>query len=223
MFNKAVIWDKTKNNPMSRIKLFKENNQRTRFLEKEEISKLLLCCNKQLRSIAILALNTGMRKSEILNLKWHDCDIKRGIIYLRHTKSGKRREIPMNREVKDLLFRIPKNPENAYLFGNKEGKAYVNIRKAFENALKKAGIQDFRFHDLRHTFASQLVMSGVDLNTVRELLGHSSLKMTLRYAHLSSNHKKQAVETLDQFIGCNAKEDETVKEIVQTIEAALLT
>ncbi len=100
--------------------------------------------------------------------------------------------------LKKALIAVPKNPESSYVFCNKDGAPYGDIKKSFFTALKKAGIIDFHFHDLRHTFASQLVMSGVDLNTVRELLGHKSLEMTLRYSHLSPDHKKRAVDILGQ-------------------------
>ncbi len=93
-----------------------------------------------------------------------------------------------------------KNPESQYVFCNKDGKPYGSVKKSFSTACGKAGIIDFRWHDLRHTFASQLVMSGVDLNTVRELLGHKSLTMTLRYSHLSPDHKQRAVDTLGKII-----------------------
>lgn len=91
-----------------------------------------------------------------------------------------------------------KHPESPYVFCREDGKSYRDIRKSFFIALKKAGIINFRFHDLRHTFASQLAMSGVDLNTIRELMGHKTLRMTLRYSHLSLNHKKRAVDVLGQ-------------------------
>lgn len=91
---------------------------------------------------------------------------------------------------------VLKHPDSQYIFCNNEGQPYGDIRKSFLTAIKKSGIVSFRFHDLRHTFASQLVMSGVDLNTVRELLGHKSLEMTLRYSHLSPDHKKRAVDIL---------------------------
>jgi len=137
-----------------------------------------------------------MRKSEILGLKWHDIDIKRNIIHLYDTKNGEKREVPMNEIVQRTIIGVLKNPESQYVFCNKDGKPYGNVRKSFFTACKKSGIINFRFHDLRHTFASQLVMSGVDLNTVRELLGHKSLEMTLRYSHLSPDHKKRAVDIL---------------------------
>lgn len=103
----------------------------------------------------------------------------------------------MNKMAKTALLRTQKHPESSYVFCDKKGKRFGEIRKSFFTALKKAGIINFRFHDLRHTFASHLVMSGIDLNTTRELLGHKSIKMTLRYAHLSPNYKKYAVDALN--------------------------
>ncbi|MDO8489628.1 MAG: site-specific integrase, partial [Candidatus Omnitrophota bacterium] len=201
MFNKAIDWGKFNGvNPVKTVKFFVEENQRTRYLEKEEIAKFLEHCKGSIKSIVVIALNTGMRKSEILNLKWHDIDFKRGIIYLLRTKNNEKREIPMNDAVKTVFINVNKHPESQYIFSGKDGKPLQNIRKSFFTALRKAGIINFRFHDLRHTFASHLVMSGVDLNTVRELLGHKSLEMTLRYSHLSPDHKKRAVDVLGRHI-----------------------
>ncbi|MFC1667090.1 site-specific integrase [Candidatus Omnitrophota bacterium] len=137
-----------------------------------------------------------MFKGEILGLKWQDIDFSRRIIYLLDTKNGEKRELPMNDTVKTALLRTLRHPDSPYVFGDKNGRPFRDIRKSFFTAIRKSGIINFRFHDLRHTFSSHLVMSGVDLNTVRELLGHKSLKMTLRYAHLSPNHKGRAVELL---------------------------
>jgi len=97
---------------------------------------------------------------------------------------------------KTVLIKVRKHPESQYIFCDKSGKPFSDVRTSFFTAVEKSGIVNFRFHDLRHTFASQLVMSGVDLNTVRELLGHKSLKMTLRYSHLAPDHKKRAVDIL---------------------------
>lgn len=198
MFNRAIAWGRTKDNPCKAVKMFKENNQRLRFLEKEEIKTLISKCSDHLRPIVIVALNTGMRKSEILGLKWHHIDIERNIIHLLDTKNGEKREVPMNDIVKKTIVSVPKNPDSAYIFCTKKGEPYGDVRKSFFTALKDSDIIGFHFHDLRHTFASQLVMAGVDLNTVRELLGHKSLEMTLRYSHLSPDHKKRAVDVLSR-------------------------
>lgn len=202
LFNRAIDWEKyDKANPVKKVKFLKENNHRLRFLEKEEITKLINNCGEQLKPIVILAVNTGMRRGEILNLKWKDIDLKRELIYLYKTKSGEKREIPINAQVKDAINNFSRNPESEYVFCRKDSLHIYDVRKPFCTAVKKSGLTNFRFHDLRHTFGSQLVMSGVDLNTTRELLGHKSLEMTLRYAHLSPNHKKRAVDVLSNSLG----------------------
>jgi integrase len=211
MYNRAIEWGKAEYNPMSKVKLYKVPQKRIRYLEREEIDKLLSVIDQltltnnhnqysHLKPIVIVALHTGMRKSEILGLKWHDIDIKRNIIHLHDTKNGEKREVSMNETVQKTIIGVLKNPESQYVFCNSKNKPYGNVRRSFNTACEKAEIVDFRFHDLRHTFASQSVMSGVDLNTVRELLGHKSLQMTLRYSHLSPDHKKRAVDVLDHWL-----------------------
>lgn len=198
LFNKAIAWEKYDGaNPVCKVKMLKENNKRLRYLEKEEIERLLAVCDSSLKPVAVVALNTGMRLGEILNLKWQDIDFKMRIIYLLKTKSGDKREIPMNRLVEEALNSIRKHPTSDYVFYHKDGSPRKTVRKSFSTAMKRANIMNFRFHDLRHTFASHLVMAGIDLNTVRELLGHADLTMTLRYAHLSQDHKKKAVGVLE--------------------------
>jgi len=208
IFNKAIAWGKfTGSNPVKGVKLFKENNARLRFLEKEEITKLLANCSPAIKPIVIVASNTGMRKGEIMGLKWRDLDFKRGIIHLYNTKNGEKREIPMNEPAIDTLIGVRKHPASEWVFVKENGEPYGDFKKSFFTACNKSGIKNFRFHDLRHTFASHLVMNGVDLNTVRELLGHKSLTMTLRYSHLSPNFKKQAVATLSKRIDTNTDTD----------------
>jgi len=196
ILNKAVAWGHLQTSPMKSVQSFKVPPGRLRFLEKEEIVKLLSNCTKNLKPIVILALFTGMRRGEIFGLQWHDVDVKRDIITLMDTKNGEKREVPMNEQVKTALIRVRKHPGTAYIFCNEKGVPVHDTRKSYATALTKSGITNFRFHDLRHTFASQLVMAGVDLNTVRELLGHKDLQMTLRYSHLAQSHKQRAVEIL---------------------------
>lgn len=196
MFNRAVEWKKLAENPCHTVKFFKENNQRLRYLEQEDMKKLLDNSKGYLHAIVITALFTGMRKSEILGIKWKDCDFNRGLIRLTRTKNNETRTIPMSDKVKSALIAVHKHPESPYIFCKKNGKPFGNVRKSFDKLLETCKIDGFRFHDLRHTYASQLVMNGVDLNTVRELLGHKSLQMTLRYSHLSPDHKRRAVDIL---------------------------
>ncbi|MBL7131301.1 MAG: site-specific integrase [Candidatus Omnitrophica bacterium] len=201
MLNKACEWNNLRENPMRKVKLYKEDTGRIRFLEKEEIERLLSECAPHIRNIAIFALNTGMRRGEILSLKWSCVDLKNRHIYLYRTKSKKQRVVPINDIIYRLLVNIREHTNSEYVFCNTEGNKIRAFRRGFENAVRRAGIKDFHFHDIRHNFASHLVMSGVDLNTVRELLGHSSIKMTLRYAHLSRDHKARAIEALGAKFG----------------------
>jgi integrase len=197
MFNKAIEWEMMQSNPMKKVKLLKENNERLRYLSQEQIKDLYENRCDHLKPIVLTALYTGMRRGEILKLKWEDVDFDQKIIFVRNSKNGQLREIPMNNllvnELKNIKFKSP------YVFCNENRKPFGSVRKSFDSALRRAGIEDFCFHDLRHTFASHLVMSGVDLLTAKELLGHMTIKMTLRYAHLSPFHKSAAVESLRFF------------------------
>jgi len=203
MFTKAIEWGRAKESPAKTVKLLKENNKRLRYLTTEEIQRLISACSPHLKPIVITALNTGMRKREILDLKWEDIDFHREIIFVKNTKNNEWREIPMNKVLVETLKNVKKHLDSDYVFCNIIGRPFGNVRKSFDSALKLSGIEDFLFHDLRHTFASHLVMSGADLITVKELLGHKSIRMTLRYAHLSPSHKRRAVEKMSQAMDTN--------------------
>lgn len=147
----------------------------------------------------LLALNTGCRRGELFELTW--ADVENGVLTIHgaSAKSGQTRHVPLNREARDVIsaWRPVGAKPTARLFSNGDNKAALTtIKSAWAPLLKRAEIEHFRFHDLRHTFASKLVMAGVDLNTVRELLGHADLKMMLRYAHLAPAIKAAAVEKL---------------------------
>ncbi len=127
-------------------------------------------------------------------MKWENVDLKHGFILLDKTKNGERREIPINDTLRSTLEGLPRRLDGGYVFYDPStGSPYGDIKNSFKGACKRAGIRDFHFHDLRHTFASHLVMAGIDIATVRELLGHKTLTMTLRYAHLALS-KVKAVE-----------------------------
>ncbi len=154
-----------------------------------------------LQPMILLAINTGLRRGELFQLQWTDIDREGKTLTVRgHTaKSGQTRHIPLNEEAQQTIERwsIERN-QTGWVFPGKDGDQLTTIRTSWRGILKTAGISDFRWHDLRHHFASRLVMAGVDLNTIRELLGHSDLEMTLRYAHLSPDHKAEAVGRLDE-------------------------
>ena len=202
MFTKAVEWDMVEEETLKRIRkvrLLPENNKRLRYLSKEECKRLISSCEPHLKPIVITALNTGMRKGEILSLKWENIDLTHGFILLEITKNGERREIPINDTLRNTLQGITRRLDVPHVFyDNKKGIRYGDIKRSFKTALRRSKISDFRFHDLRHCFASHLVMAGVDLTTVSRLLGHKSLNMTLRYAHLAPTHMLKAVNLLDE-------------------------
>lgn len=207
MFTKAVEWHMVEEDVLKRVrraKQLEENPGRLRYLTREESQTLINVCADHLKPIVICALNTGMRKSEILSLKWEQIDLKNGFILIEQTKNGQRREIPINNTLKVTLQGLTRRLDIPFVFYNPSTcKRYDDVKKAFHGACKKAKINDFVFHDLRHTFASQLVMAGADITTIKELLGHKSLTMTLRYAHLAPSHKTRAVELLDSIINAD--------------------
>ncbi len=214
IFTKAIEWGKLKDNPAKKVKLLKGEVKRVRFLMPDEIQILLSNCADHLRPIVVVAANTGMRKSEILNLEWDRVNLDQGIITLLDTKNHERRDIPMNRRVKEVLTEMEKRKDGPHVFCNGDGGTFANVRRSFDTAVRRSGIRDFRFHDLRHTFASNLVMAGVDLNTVRELLGHKTLAMTLRYSHLAPDYKTRAVNVLDDHPSLESPRGETQSKVV---------
>ena len=201
MFTKALDWNLISENDLKqvrKVKLLKGEIKRLRYLSEEEAQRLISNCEPYLKPIVITALNTGMRKSEILHLTWDRVDLKNRIILLDITKNGERREIPVNNTLFQTLSGLTRHINCDYVFYNPETlRPFYDIKKSFAGALKRTHIIDFHFHDLRHTFASSLVMKGVDLATIQKLLGHKTINMTLRYAHLSNVHLKDAVNILD--------------------------
>jgi integrase len=200
IFSKAVEWEMIERSPFDRGKslIIKENNQRLRFLNEDEIDRLLDSCPLFLRHIVECAIMTGMRRSEILGLKWDQ--VRNGFIYLDKTKNNKARQIPISDELERVFKEIRKEQHltSQYVFTYK-GQPMKRNKSAFRTALKRAGIVDFRFHDLRHTFASQILINGGSLKDVQELLGHKDMTMTLRYSHLTQERKKKAVNLLNRL------------------------
>ncbi len=150
--------------------------------------------------MVLLSINTGMRRGEVFNLRWSDVNLNGQSLAIRgeSAKSGKTRHVPLNVEAVAVLerWKTQQQDTNGLVFPGKDGQPFTTVKKAWAGLVELAGIQNFRWHDMRHHFASRLVMAGVDLNTVRELLGHSDIKMTLRYAHLAPEHKAAAVARL---------------------------
>ncbi len=201
IFSLGIDWGFAFENPVKKIKFFSEQDcAKTRILSDDEEVRLFEACPGYLRVILEMALNTGMRRGEVLNLRWSQVDFQNRTIRAEKTKSGKDRYIPLNSELlKALLELHAKRRNDDYVFTNPEtGGPFKDVKRAFKTSCRKASISGLRFHDLRHTFASRLVERGVDLITVKELLGHSTVKMTERYTHPYKEHKQMAVELLMQ-------------------------
>jgi len=199
ILNKGVAWGFLNHNPAIKVKMLPEPKGRTRFLTVEEVSALLNAATPHLRPVLIMALETGMRRGEILKLKWSDVDMKNSMIYVSDTKTGVPRHVPMSNHLRETLKALPRRLGVDHVFagrGKATGKPFDDVRTSFRNALVRAGITEFRFHDLRHTAASHMVMAGIPMKTVGEILGHSTPVMTERYSHLTPEHKRRAIEIL---------------------------
>ena len=201
MFNMAIKWKKVQANPVREVRFMKEPKGKERILTEEEEVRLLNAIrlttkSQHLEPIIITALNTGMRKAEILNLKWSNVDFQKGYIQVEGTKNGENRKIPMNKKLTEALESAKKVSKGEYVF-SENGKPYGDVKTGWWTALEKAKIEGFRFHDLRHTFGSRLGMKGYDIKTIAELMGHKDIKMTMRYSHPTPEHKRRAVESLD--------------------------
>ncbi len=200
IFNLAVKNQLVSYNPMKSVKMLKENNYKIRYLTIEEEAELFKYLPEHLKPIVICALQTGLRKSNILNLRWElvDLDFRFIEILAQQNKGHKVIKIPISDKLMELLISLPKISE--YVFANPEtGLPYRDISEGFNNACNKAGIDNFRFHDLRHTVATRLVEKGVDIRTVQEILAHSSIVTTQRYMHPTPKRKLEAIEVLNSY------------------------
>ena len=200
MFNRALDWELLSESPMKRIKFLSPNNARLRYLSIEECGKLLDGCGvDHMRGIITVALHTGMRLGEILNLKHPDIDFVTGVLTIRSSKNGESRHIPMDSTLKILFKGVPKQTNSDYVFPSPSGERWSCNQKAFRHARSRTGLTDLHFRDLRHTFASQWMMNGGDLYALRGILGHKSIAMTQRYAHLSPAYQRAMVDRMESI------------------------
>ena len=211
-------WDWRLPNPVSGRKL-PEPEGRVRWITVDEAERLVAAAGNARRTqfladFITVALYTGCRKEELLGLEWPRVDLKRGLIHLegKHTKAGKRRSVPMCREVRAALtrragFRAQHCPDSPWVFARKDGSRGRDIRDAFGRACREAGVENFTIHDLRHTCAAWLVSAGAPLAEIRDLLGHSTILMTERYAHLAPDNLRTTVARFDESRFGHAGED----------------
>lgn len=202
IFRRAIQDGAADRNPAAALTPVKVSNQRVRFLSVEEEDRLRKAVAKKHWSVIAFALHTGLRQGEQFGLRWEDVDFRNNVITIPRSKHGDTRRVPINKTARRILAKLPRVLRCRWVFAHKTGgkiNAHNLYRRTFVPALAEAKISDFTWHDLRHTYASRLVMSGVDLRTVQELLGHKTQAMTVRYAHLSPQHQHRAVEALDGF------------------------
>ena len=199
VFNVAIRDGKTERNPVTKLGMLREPSGRVRYLSDNEEKELMkaLATDAERQRVTVL-LQTGLRKSEFLGLRWKDVDLRAGMLTIPRSKNGETRHVPLTSTVRAIVGSLPR-PLNgtALVFPNSEGKRDLRWpEKTVPAAVADAQIEDFRFHDLRHTFASRLAMEGVDLLTIKELGGWKTLSMVQRYAHLSPGHRHTAIERL---------------------------
>ncbi|MGB3395982.1 MAG: tyrosine-type recombinase/integrase [Nitrospira sp.] len=201
-FNVAIReWEWCRDNPMQRVCMEKVRNERDRWLSSDEEGLLLAHSAPWLQDIIVFALNTGMRRGESLNLQWPAVDLNRQVLVVMRSKNGEKRTVPLNGRLTELLKRkASKKTAGSFVFASSAETLFDarNLTRAFRLAATKAALSDFRFHDLRHTFATRLAQAGVDLYKVQRLLGHKTAAMTQRYAHHSPESLREGVLILER-------------------------
>lgn len=199
-------WGWLTENPARNVRRPKEPGGRVRFLSEEEMTALLAACkrsrNPLLYPLVVLALATGARLGELLSLRWSDVDLTRGVARLTRTKNGEPRTLPLTGHALAILAALSaeRREDTSFIFPSEHGRTPATLRKPWERALIEAGIENFRFHDLRHTAASYLAMTGATPTDIAAVLGHKTLAMVKRYAHLSDQHVSQVVARMNESI-----------------------
>ena len=204
-------WEWIEDSPLQNISKLEEPAGRTRFLSEQEIKRLLDACvalsHQDLYTAVVLALSTCARRMEIMSLRWQHVDLKLGVIYLHKTKNKTSRAIPLQGYALELLrtrYQRSVAPSALVFPSRLKPNQPVSLRASWEKALTLSGIKDFRWHDLRHTGASYLAMQGASLTELSEILGHKTLQMVKRYAHLSLPHTIQIVARMNQTLFANS-------------------
>ncbi len=204
LMNKAILWDYLQRNPGLEVDKLRVKQRKFRFLTLQEIENVVSVCPPYAKPILLTAVHTGLRKSELFRLEWDDVDFERKLIVVSnkddaHTKNYKIREIPITSQLLAELKKVKdESPsKSGIVFRKSDGSPHMGgLRKTLLRIIKNAGIESFTLHDLRHTFASHLVMEGVDIPTVQKLLGHSNIATTMIYAHLAPGHLRSAMDRL---------------------------
>lgn len=200
VYERCNDWGWFEGNPIRTYnkRSLREADQRTRFLRHDEYEKLLSACPAWLAELIIFAVETGLRFNEQMTLTWRQVDLSKKEITLLETKSGKPRVVPLSDAAAAQIQAQPRRLSSALVFSQRSGQPYKRLTRPLATAAQKAGIQDLRWHDLRHTFASWAIQNGMGIYTLSRLLGHATVQITQRYAHLQTDDLRAAVESAAQ-------------------------
>ena len=200
LFNVAEQWGLYQGrNPVKGIRFLAEDNLKLRTLSEKEEAALIECCSPYLQDLVVFAVHTGLRLGEILNLKWEEVDLENGVVKMLVQKNRRMLEVPLNEKALAVVVGWHGLRKCEYVFYNPEtGGQWKDLWLGLKKDCRRAGINDVTWHTFRHTFASRLTRAGADLVTVKELLGHSSVSVTMRYAHTNRESKIRAVKLLNQ-------------------------
>src|SRR6266849_1152555 len=203
-------------NPCQKVKRFREDNERNRYLSDDEEVRLLSALEGQRASllpVVMLAIHTGMRRGELLSLRWANVDFERGLVHVMNshreqTKSGHSRSIPMNQIAREQLLALrSESGDTEYVFVNRQtGEPRTDVKRGFRSACREAGLEDFHFHDLRHTAATRLGDAGVDTRRIMAILGHRCIQTSARYTHATDGGLRRAMDTLAQRATADRRE-----------------
>ncbi len=230
IFRLGVANRKVGENPVKLVKHKRERNGRVRFLsdpEEHSLRAVVMSRYPQHLPELDIALNTGLRRGEQYSLTWEDVNFSTKLLSVSQTKNGETRHIPLNTVAMAAFEELYRHSSGeGYVFTNRRGDRLLKGRHWFEPAIREAGVKNFTWHCLRHTFASRLVMAGVDLRTVQQLMGHKTIQMTVRYAHLAPEHQMSAVERLCSRAGAvetstDTRTDSTPNRVGELADAAV--
>ena len=204
IFRMAVDYEEISDNPCRKVESLPENNQRTRHLSFEEEDRLFAKLTGErdyLKPLVTVAIYAGPRRGELLKLRWSNVDFGLNLINFTETKTNRDRAVPMEPIVREALLELSQHSGNAeYVFTNPDtGTRYADVKKSFSAACREAGITNFTFHDLRHTFGTRLADAGVDVVKIKELMGHASIVTTMRYIHATDQGKRGAITVLSEY------------------------
>jgi integrase len=209
----AVDSGEAAENVCKKVSIFKGEQHRTRYLLPDEEERLMAVLDDErtpLKDMVVLAINTGLRVSEIFKLETEHVDFHRDVLYIKGTKTDEDREVPLNDVSRQLLTGLvgqARELGNGHVFTNPQTKArYTTVKTAWLTACRRAGLSGLRFHDLRHTFGTRAADAGVPLNAIRDVMGHKTTAMTERYAHATDEGKRRAVEAVQSASRSNQAE-----------------